>query len=225
MGSKWSEDKLKNHVGTLGYHHTEETKRKMMESNLGQKRSEEFRAKMREASKGNTSHLGHKLTPEQRARVAEGTRKAMATKEMHDKLSKSHIGLKQSDATVEKRMEKLVKVIHKSPTKPEIKVGELLQNICPGLYEYVGNGHIRIGKKRPDFINVAHTKVILEHGDYWHLGRKRVKTPTLTRQQVEENDTQHYKKFGCDLLIIWEHELKPSHIEATINKVKEFNER
>lgn len=64
--------------GTRGYHHREDSKEKARLSNTGKKRRMETRLKLMESHKGNTSHLGHKLSDEQKEHVSVGTRKAMS---------------------------------------------------------------------------------------------------------------------------------------------------
>ena len=95
-------------MGTSGWHHTEEYKEYMRQLFKGRKMSPESRAKMSVSQRGNKSHLGHKLTDEQRVRVAEGTRKAMANKEIRQRLSEKHNGLKQSSETIAKRVLKVI---------------------------------------------------------------------------------------------------------------------
>jgi hypothetical protein len=49
--------------------------------------SSETRQRLRDSHKGNTSHLGHKLSPEQKKRVSEGTRRAMSDEFVREYLS------------------------------------------------------------------------------------------------------------------------------------------
>ena len=74
---------------------------------------------------------------------------------------------------------------------------------------YVGDGSLIIGGKNPDFLNIDGKKQIIElYGSYWHKGEN------------PENRVKHFRDYGFDCLVIWEHELKKK--DAVLGKVKEF---
>ncbi|MBU1173322.1 MAG: hypothetical protein KKD44_27460 [Proteobacteria bacterium] len=136
------------------------------------------------------------------------------SKETKQKLSLKH----KKNWQNEDYAKKMFKSFTIKPNKPEIFLTNLLQSNFPNRFHYVGDGKLIIGGKCPDFTCNPEKKVILLHGDYWHL--KRFKNPFLTREIVEKQDIEHYKNnfYGC--LIIWEHELRnPNQV---INKVQEF---
>lgn len=198
-------------IGMTGKHHSEETKRKQSESNLGKKRNSEFREKMREASKGNTSHKGHKLSEEQKRLISERTKEGMKDKSVRDKIRNVQLGRRQTKERIQNRMEKSIPKWHMSPNKAEVKLGEILENLLPGEYKFVGDGRgvVVIGGLIPDFICEEKKKVILMHGDYWH----------------KDEDTnvvvQRYANEGYDCLVIWERQLKR---ENTVNnKIEMFH--
>ena len=110
---------------------------------------------------------------------------------------------------------KFIKKIHKShyrkPTKPEIKLGELIEQACPNEYKYVGDGEVIIGRSNPDYINTNGQKKIIElFGNYWH------------RNDNPQDKITNYVKYGFQTLIIWESELKEP--ELVLQKIKEFVE-
>lgn len=98
-------------------------------------------------------------------------------------------------------------LICSSPNKSEIKLKNILNELCPREWDFVGDGQIIIGGKCPDFINVNGQKKLIElYGDYWHQGEN-----TRTRKRI-------FKKYGFDTLIIWEKELKNiSRLEKKID--------
>jgi len=106
------------------------------------------------------------------------------------------------------------------PTKPEISLGGILNEICPGQYRYVGDGNFSIGTLIPDFVNVNGQKKVVElFGDYWHSPKMTATDP----RQTEEGRKKIMAEFGYSCLVIWEHELKnPAEVAV---KVKEFNEQ
>jgi len=110
------------------------------------------------------------------------------------------------------------KAIHAIPNKPETILLELLQNLFPDEYKYVGDGSILIGFKNPDFVNINGQKKVIElFGDYWH---SEGVTGVSEEQHVQERkDT--FRKYGYQTLVIWEHELE--NTDLTKQKVLEFN--
>ena len=109
------------------------------------------------------------------------------------------------------------------PNKKELFLNSLIQSNFPNQWKYVGNGEVVLGAGCPDWINVnGQKKVILHHGIYWHLWRlqKLRDNLNLTKQDIEREDTENYKKYGFDALIIWEDELKNS--QQIIERIKNF---
>ena len=100
----------------------------------------------------------------------------------------------------------------KKPTIPEKDIDDIVQLIIPNEYKYNGNFElgITIGGKVPDFVNVNGKKKAIDlFGDYWHEGED---------PQIR---IDLFKKYGWDLLVIWEHELKDK--DAVIQKILKFH--
>jgi very-short-patch-repair endonuclease len=95
-----------------------------------------------------------------------------------------------------------------TPNKPE----KLLIKLLPKSFKYVGNGSFWINKFNPDFIDLKNKKIIELFGDYWH-NLKNNKFRDKLRLKA-------YKKYGYQVLIIWEHELK--NVIKLINKLGDF---
>lgn len=109
--------------------------------------------------------------------------------------------------------------LHRRPTKPEIVVRELLDNVFPNEWEYVGDGKLIIGGKNPDFAKRTDGKrqIIEVFGDWWHgeqlTGRNK--------KEEEEHRMQIFREYGYDTLIIWESELKEP--QKVLAKVSNFS--
>ena len=107
------------------------------------------------------------------------------------------------------------------PNKPETIILELLGNMYPNEWEFVGDGSLVMRGLCPDFFNVNGKRaVILFHGLYWHLWKKQKENPYLTREEVEERDIGRYESLGYDCLIIWEDEL--DDMEKVAGRIGEF---
>lgn len=98
------------------------------------------------------------------------------------------------------------------PNKFEMKIDNILQEIFPNEWKYVGNFDTFIGGKCPDFLNINGQKKLIEcFGDYWH------------KKEDEKERKDHFKKYGFDTLFIWEHELKSE--KRIKNKIEKFYNR
>jgi len=93
------------------------------------------------------------------------------------------------------------------PNGPETKFIKLCEEYnLP--YKYVGNGDFWIKNRNPDFLNINGEKKVVEiDGVYWHLKRLQKDNPSLTREDVEIREMDHYKQYGFESIIIWEDEL------------------
>ncbi|GAG38348.1 unnamed protein product, partial [marine sediment metagenome] len=94
---------------------------------------------------------------------------------------------------------KRLKALNLKPNKPE----KVLMNLLKKLnlpYKYVGDGRIIIDGFIPDFINYNGQKRIIElYGDYWHN--------LLDYKERDNRRKISYKKYGYDLLVVWQTEL------------------
>lgn len=109
-------------------------------------------------------------------------------------------GIKESINAKTKRIQKIIKLIHKSPNKLETIIDKLLNTLLPNKYKFVGDGTVIFDGLNPDFINIKAKKIIEFYGDYWH-NQESYKIRDKRRLKT-------YKKYGYKTLIIWEHELK-----------------
>jgi very-short-patch-repair endonuclease len=101
---------------------------------------------------------------------------------------------------------------NKKPTKPEIKLGNLLDEITPNQFGYNGNYKlgVSLGRRIPDFVNINGKKQVIElFGDYWH------------RNDSEDDKISHYHKLGYSCLIVWENELK-NNVDKLSDKIISF---
>lgn len=103
------------------------------------------------------------------------------------------------------------------PTKPEILMRELLENLYPRQWKYVGNGDVVLGRRNPDFVNVNGQKAIVEvFGDYWHSRQVTGKWKYLHCRETKRD----YAKYGYKTLIVWESELKDMGVVTS--KIQQF---
>ena len=128
------------------------------------------------------------------------------SEEARRKMSLAKKGKKLS----EEQISKFVKSMHSRPNKAESRLNDLLQEILPNEYKYIGSGDIIIGGKAPDFININGKKKLIEFfGEYWH------------KDENPEDRINLFKRFGFDTLIVWGRELK--HKDNVSKKIMEFH--
>lgn len=182
----------------------------------------------REKMKGNQNAKGHKMSLEGKLRWLEKmknkqpSRKGVVlTQEIKDKISKNRKGIsvsiqsrKNYSDAARKRWEnpeyaKKVLCVD-SPNRQEKQLQQILDDVVPKEYQFVGNGKIVIGRKVPDFINKSKSKLIEMFGDFYH------------KNQNPQKRIDFFKEYGYQTLVIWASELKNK--EMIKNKVLEFNQ-
>ena len=121
----------------------------------------------------------------------------------------AHLKKINSDPVIrERKIRKAFEAMKMKQSPLEKSLFRLLQDHFPDVWKYTGNGSILIGLKNPDFMSKQGNRIIELYGEYWHKGedgQKRI---------------AHFKKFGYDTLIIWEHELKNE--DLVVERVKVF---
>jgi group I intron endonuclease len=91
-----------------GKHHSEETRKKLSEVHKGKYPSEETRRKLSETRMGERNHNFGKPLPESvHKKISESEKGRKISEEHKQILLKYHLGVKQSDETIRKRVEKL----------------------------------------------------------------------------------------------------------------------
>ncbi len=122
-----------------------------------------------------------------------------------EKIRKKNKDLWQTPEYVSKQM----KSRGVSPNKLELSFQNLLNQLYPNEWKFVGDGQLIIAGKCPDFVNINGQKKLIElFGTYWHKG-----------QNVEDRK-KIFKEFGYETLILWEHELKD--MDFVLFQLEEF---
>jgi G:T-mismatch repair DNA endonuclease (very short patch repair protein) len=219
--SKYHTDEYKNNhsAGLTGRVVSDETKERISISKKGiQVLSDEQMASLSKNNIGRTHSDASKrrisdslqgrrtLTDEQYKEIADKRRGIPRSEETKQRIRESHNNLWQD----EEYLKMMAEARSIKPTKPEIKLGKLLQFLFPGEYKYTGDFQTWIGGKNPDFMNINGQKKLIEmFGDYWHQG------------EDENERINHFKTFGFNTLIIWESELK--NLALVNYKLKRFH--
>jgi len=194
-----------------GKHHSLDTCDKIRESNLGKVLSESTVEKIRLAVTGRPvsdvtrekirqAHLGTHLslaTIEKLRKIRRGTHHTLATRKKIE-------ALWQSPEYVQKQM----RARNVAPNKAEMVFLDILDEIDPGNWIYVGDGQLIVAGKCPDFVHRTKKLIIELFGDYWH-------TPEETKPR-----TALFEKHGYQVLIVWEHELH--NVEGLIGQLQGF---
>lgn len=99
---------------------------------------------------------------------------------------------------------------HITPNKPEKFLTNLLNQVLPNEYKFVGDGQFIVAGKCPDFVNINGQKKLIElYGDYWH------------KNEDPKNRINLFKKYGFSTLVVWEKELKD--LSSLRDKLVQFN--
>ncbi len=184
-------ERLRNNKFMLGYKHTEETKQKMSKAKLGKKFTEEHKKNMSIAKKGRIFSLEHKR------KLSESLQRRMKNEIFKKKILEAIKKYWLNPESKEKLIKRNYILLHSEPNKTETKLNDILNDLQPNEWKYVGNGQIIINGKCPDFININGKKLIIElFGNYWHKG------------QNPQDRMDCFSPFGYKSLIIWENELK-----------------
>ena len=91
----------------------------------------------------------------------------------------------------------------------EIKLKNILNNLYPNEWEFVGDGKMVLGGKIPDFVNVNGNNQIIElYGRYWH------------RNDNPQDRIDLFQTFGYATMIVFDNELKDEQIKAYVREVE-----
>jgi len=111
----------------------------------------------------------------------------------------------------EDQLRKMMVGEHRKPNKLELRLIGLIQRNRL-QFQYVGNWELLAGGKCPDFVSTNGKKQLIElFGDYWHSVKAR---------ETAEERMAHFKRFGYETLIIWEHDLQDER--ATLKMICDF---
>ena len=118
----------------------------------------------------------------------------------------------------EKRMATISKnrSLNKGPNGLEIKVGNLLNNLHPGKFRFVGTGEVIINRSCPDFISDDNKIVVLANGNYWHFNRFEFDfgwSNEINKTAIELIDALPYLNSGYEVWIVWEDTMKISKVK------------
>lgn len=203
-------------------HHSVATKEAIKLAHLGKPRSMETREKLRLANLGKTcslelrlkrrlNRLGRKLNPETKTKIGRANKGRKRSPEQVAEMRGRSVALWQSPEWRDKvvRAQQVGRYVH--PNKAEKAVLELLEQLYPGEWAFVGDGSLIVGGKNPDFANVNGKKALIElFGDYWHRGEN------------PQDRIDLFARFGFKTLVIWE--LEMSSISRVTERVTQFVE-
>lgn len=97
-----------------------------------------------------------------------------------------------------------------SPTAPELAVQNILDQLYPGEWEWVGNGTFWIEgivNANPDFLNEGRKIVIEVHGCYWHGCSICGYEDKFGSEERDFKKRQTYRENGYEVITFWEHEI------------------
>ncbi len=133
------------------------------------------------------------------------------SEETREKMSRAHKGIpsmKKGKTYLEMYGEEKANEITKkwfetcqaSPNNAEKQLQDILNNLYPDNWMFVGDGKFLIGGLCPDFKHYKDKLLIELFGDYWH-----------SKTDIEIRG-RHFKVFGYKTIFIWEHELSDEYL-------------
>lgn len=228
-----------------GKHHTEETKKKISQSEKGKAVSKETREKISKVASGvNNPNYGKPRSEETRRKISNANTGRKQPREAIERMRMKKIGKPLSEGHKKKigtalRGRKLsaehkkkvsiarrCQVLPQHHTKPEL----IFEAICKKNnipFHFVGDSQLWIGEGRrklnPDFIEANGQKICVEiFGDYWHsplINRKMKERQTLNYRKT------HYKKYKWIPIFLWESDLKrPDAEQFVLNEIQKVIE-
>lgn len=159
---------------------------------------------------------------DKKQKLAERSREMMNERWSNSEYYQKHCERKKTEwADITYRnmqIKKMMKGNKSRPTRLEKRVLELVDNMYPNQWKYVGDGDVILGGRNPDFINMNGCKAIIEvNGTFWHSYQRTKECPLLH----ELDRISHYKQYGYHTLVIWGHEFKNK--ELLVKKIQVFH--
>jgi 5S rRNA maturation endonuclease (ribonuclease M5)/intein/homing endonuclease len=110
-------------------------------------------------------------------------------------------------------LHKNLESMNECPNKSETRLINILNDICPGEFEYNGDGRVMVlgGRYSPDFVNVNGKKKLIEFFGCYHHGCETCKDGKYFSDELKkknENRVKIFKKYGWETLVIWEHDIR-----------------
>jgi very-short-patch-repair endonuclease len=165
----------------------------------GRKMSEEQKLKISRATKGRPHSSAHQdavnaaiHTPEVKAKQMEYLKKRWANEKEHKKASEKSFAMWKLPDHHRKVFYNWGKKINKA----ESKLQNILDELYPGEWEYVGNGKRSVGGKCPDFVHKEKNAVVELFGNYWH------------KPEEEQQRKDFFIEQGYECAIVWEYTMK-----------------
>lgn len=154
--------------------------------------------------------------PEYKERLTKIAKVSHNTEEYKIAQSKLAKRLWQNPLIREKRIVGTRKGNHCKPNNFETAYLQLVEEIFPGKFEYVGGGinSITIGDRHycPDLLDKTNNLIIELFGTYWH------------KNDNPQSKIRYYKKYGYNAIVIWEHEPKDRALKRIIRFVNKHTE-
>ena len=123
--------------------------------------------------------------------------------ETREKIRQADLKLWSNKEWAREKQRQLRLAQHITPNKQETSLQNLLNEIFPNIWEFIGDGKIPIEGKHPDFYDGDHHLIEL-FGGYWHSEE----VTGRTKEQEENERIEVFAKAGYFTLIIWEDELR-----------------
>lgn len=123
-----------------------------------------------------------------------------------------------------KRLAAWSKAVHAGPNKLESYLTSVIEEACPGEYEYTGNGGFTIDGMCPDWACKRLNKTIELFGRSFH--DPKYCAWVLDKRRTEKGRAKVFAEFGFSMFVIWDDFAKvKKNREAIVQQIREYHEK
>lgn len=183
---------------------TEEQKKKCGQSNIGKipwnKGLNKLDPRVAKYGKGiSKAKSKSKLSEEHKAHIRE-TCRSEEYRKRHSEATRHAI---RKPKTLN-HMQNVLKAVCTRPNKFETRALAYLEYLYPNRFIYSGDGTCIINNRSADAIDLKSKTVVLFHGIYWHLIKKRLEITEQNKRHIESMDSEPFLSAGYSVIFIWE---------------------
>jgi very-short-patch-repair endonuclease len=115
------------------------------------------------------------------------------------------------------------KGLYAKPNKEELLLNSIIDEVCPGAFNFVGDGQFIVDGLNPDFVHNDAPLIIELFGRSFHDPKKCAWE--VPYRSTVSGRRKALAKFGYKMLVVWDEELRKCNRTKLISKIRRFTER